>query len=300
MLSNLPLKIASLVLAGLLWFVIAGEKTAEIGLEIPVELRNVPQELALLGDPANRVEVRLRASPGLLQSLTPGDVHALLDLSGVRAGERILHLPPEAIQVPFGVEVVKVVPSMLTLHFEPLVERLVPVRPRVEGEPAPGFELAAVETQPPSIRVAGPESLVRAAKGATTEPVSVAGATAPVSAVAAAGIEDGQLRILGERHVRVTVQVRERYGERRMEGLAIEVRGAAGSVRPARVDLSLRGPEALLEELTPEGVRAFVDAARPDGNGMLDVSVELTGPFHVLEVVAVEPARVALRSGGGG
>jgi len=297
MLSNLPLKVASLVLASLLWFVIAGEKTAEIGLEIPVEFRNVPQELALVGDPANRVEVRLRASPGLLQSLSPGDVHALLDLSGVRAGERILHLAPESIQVPFGVDVVNVVPSMLTVHFEPLVERLVRVSPRIEGEPAAGFERAAVEVQPPVLRIAGPESRVAAAETVTTEPISIAGATAPVSAAVGAGLEDAQLRILGERRVRVTVEVRERHGERQMQGLPIEVRGGAGSVRPDQVDVSLRGPETLLEQLTAEGIRPFVDAGQPGENGMLEVSVELTGPFHVLEVVATEPDRVALGPG---
>jgi YbbR-like protein len=297
MLSNLPLKVASLVLASLLWFVIAGEKTAEIGLEIPVEFRNVPQELSLVGDPANRVEVRLRASPGLLQSLTPGDVHALLDLSGVRAGERILHLAPESIQVPFGVDVVNVVPSMLTLHFEPLMERLVPVKPRIEGEPAPGFESGSVDVQPPVLRIAGPESRVAAVDAVTTEPISVAGATAPISAAAGAGLEDAQLRILGERRVRVTVEVRERHGERQLQGLSIEVRGGAGSVRPALVDVSLRGPEALLEQLTAESIRPFVDTAQPGQDGMLEVAVELMGPFHVLEVVATEPNRVALRPG---
>ena len=42
LLENLPLKLVSLALAALLWFVIAGEKTLGVGLSVPVELQNFP------------------------------------------------------------------------------------------------------------------------------------------------------------------------------------------------------------------------------------------------------------------
>ena len=69
LLDNLPVKAASLALAVLLWFVIAGEKTSERGMLIAVELQNFPKDLELTGDPVNQVEVRLRASPSLIQQL---------------------------------------------------------------------------------------------------------------------------------------------------------------------------------------------------------------------------------------
>ena len=53
------------------WFVIAGEKSSEVGLSVPVELKNFPKDLELTGDAVNAVEVRLRASGGgrVLQQL---------------------------------------------------------------------------------------------------------------------------------------------------------------------------------------------------------------------------------------
>ena len=74
--ENLPLKIISLGLAVLLWYVIAGEKTSEMGVSVPVELQNFPRDLELTGEPVNEVEVRLRASPGIIQRLGPGDISA--------------------------------------------------------------------------------------------------------------------------------------------------------------------------------------------------------------------------------
>jgi len=40
--GDTALRLASLALAVGLWFVIAGKQTAERGVEVPVELRNVP------------------------------------------------------------------------------------------------------------------------------------------------------------------------------------------------------------------------------------------------------------------
>ena len=65
---------------------IAGQQTAERGVPVPVELRNVPRDLELTGDAVNAVDVRVRASPGLINSLEPGKVLATIDLAGARGG----------------------------------------------------------------------------------------------------------------------------------------------------------------------------------------------------------------------
>jgi YbbR domain-containing protein len=155
-LQNMTLKLVSLALATLLWFVIAGEKTSEMGLTVPVELKNFPKDLELTGDAVNAVEVRLRASPSIIQSLGPGDVSAHVDLTGVQEGEHIVNLTGDSIRIPFGVKVVRINPSTLTLNLERTVQKMVPVRPRLLGRPAPGHEVAEVTSAPPEVRVAGP------------------------------------------------------------------------------------------------------------------------------------------------
>ena len=48
----------------------------------------------LTGDLLDSVEVRLRASPGIIHRLGSGDVSAQIDLAGATEGERIVHLTP--------------------------------------------------------------------------------------------------------------------------------------------------------------------------------------------------------------
>ena len=84
--GDASLRLASLALAAGLWFVIAGKQTAERGVGVPVELRNVPRDLELTGDPVNAVDVRVRASPGLINSLEAGKLLATIDLAGAVEG----------------------------------------------------------------------------------------------------------------------------------------------------------------------------------------------------------------------
>jgi hypothetical protein len=298
MVDNLPLKVASLVLATLLWFVIAGEKTSELGLEVPVELRNFPPGLELLEEPPRSVEVRLRASPGLLQGLGDAAVHAAIDLSGVGEGERIMHLTPEAIQVPFGIDVVKITPARITLQFEQTKEIAVPVRPRVEGEPAAGFEIDGIVSQPDTLRVAGPASRVAEVEFAYTEALSVRGATRPITAELAVGLDDPLLRIVGGRRVRVTAGIREQQTEREFEGLEVRVEGEPARAHPARVKVRLKGPAAAMAELTPEHITVKVLSVARDDMGEVPLAVELADGYRELAVVACEPDRVRLVPGG--
>jgi len=207
--DNLGLKTLSLGLATFLWFVIAGETTSEVGLQVPLELQNFPREMELTGDAVNAVEVRLRASPGILHGLLPGDVSAHIDLRGAGEGERIVHLTAEAIRAPFGVKVVKISPAILTINLEQTLQKIVPVRPRLLGRPARGYEVGEITSEPAQVRIAGPKSRVEEIESAFTEPISLDGAHGPVTDLVSVGLEDPLLRLQGDPRVRVTALVKE-------------------------------------------------------------------------------------------
>jgi YbbR domain-containing protein len=294
-LDNLPLKLVSLVLAVLLWFVIAGEKTSEMGLSVPVELQNFPKDLELTGDPVDTVEVRLRASPGIIQRLTPGDVSAHIDLVDAHEGERIVHLTPDSVRVPFGVTVVKISPSIITLNLERTLQKTVPVRPRLLGRPAPGYEVAEVTTEPAEARITGPKSRVQEVESAYTEPVSVEGVEANVVDHVNIGLEDPLLRIQGNPRVRVTARIRGVEHTRAFPNLPVEVRRGAPGARAPRVTVVLAGPASVLEQVDGATIHAWVDAGQVDETGTAHVAVELPPGLTGVEVRETQPAEVALR-----
>jgi YbbR domain-containing protein len=293
--NNLALRMVSLALAFLLWLAIAAEKTSEMGVVVPLELQNVPPDLELTGDAVNSVEVRLRASPGIIQRLSPGEISAQLNLGGVAEGERIVHLTPEIIRVPFGVKVVKINPSILTLNFERMLQKVVPVRPRLVGRPARGFELAEIVSDPAEIRIAGPKSRVQEVESAYTEPVSVEGARANVVDSVTLGVEDPLLRIQGRTRVAVTARIREEHQRRSFVGLAVAVRGGPASVRPTAVTVVVEGPASAVARLTPDDVRPYVEGSGMPAAGRAPIAFELASGFAGVGVERSDPREVVVR-----
>ena len=204
---RLALMLVSVLLAAALWLLVAGEQTVERNMRIPLEFTNLPAHLELAGDAPETVDVRVRGASASLSSLTTGDLRAVLDLRQARAGRRLFHLQGSDVRAPLSVEIVQVQPSTVAMTFEPSETKIVPVSPRVEGEPAAGFRIGAISSQPATVVVAGPSTAIRRMTEAITEPVSVAGALGPVSEMATVGVADPAIRVQATQSVRVTVEV---------------------------------------------------------------------------------------------
>jgi hypothetical protein len=301
--GSIPVRLASVALAVGLWFVIAGKQTAERGLPVPVELRNVPRDLEITGDAVDAVDVRVRASPGLINSLDSGKVLATIDLAGAQEGERIVQMTPGMIQVPYGFRVVKITPSLLTLNLERTQRKSIPVRPRVIGRPAPGYEVAEVTSDPAEVQVAGPRSRVQEIESAFTEPVSVEGADQTATEMVNVGLEDPLLRLEGGSRVQVTATIQEVREIRRFEGLVLVARGRPARLVPSRVTVAVAGPASLVRALEPGDLLPHVSLPTTGAvPRRLPVAVEIAPGHTGLSVLETTPAEVTvqvLRPGSG-
>jgi YbbR domain-containing protein len=291
------LRVASLALAVVLWIAIAGGESVERGLTVPVELRNFPSDLEMTGDLVNSVDVRLRASPGLVESLDTSQVLVRIDLEGAEEGEQIIQLTPEDIEVPFGFRIVKITPSFLTFNLERALSKKVPVRVRIIGTPAPGYEVVDYVADPPEVTVAGPRSRVQEIESAFTEPVSVDGADVDLEKLVDVIPEDPLLHLEGgETEVRVVVSIRETRGRKVFEGLPVTVRGQPATLVPSAVRVEVSGPERVLDALSAADLRPYVNVPpEHDGVRPLPVAVEIASGYTGVNVVLTEPAEVKAR-----
>jgi YbbR domain-containing protein len=207
---NLGLKFLSTCIAAMLWLVVAGERVVERVLRAPVEFQNLPAGLELVGNLPDTVEVRLRGSSGALTRMAAGDLAAVLDLRTARPGRRLFHLTPSQVTVPYGINVVQVGPSTVTMEFETSGVRTVPVEPKVEGNPASGFEVTSVTSDPKTVEVAGPEGALKRLDAAVTEPVTINDESRSVREVVTIGVQDSSLRLVTPQTAVVTVTISPR------------------------------------------------------------------------------------------
>jgi YbbR domain-containing protein len=295
-LRNLWLKVLAVALAATLWLTVAGEQIVERSLRVPLEFRNIPAGLEIVGDPPVTVDVRVRGSSGVLSRLDPGEVVVVLDLRTARAGSRLFHLRHDEVQAPYGVEVSQVVPSTLSLELEKTNSRTVPVVPAVEGDPAPGFVVGQITADPSTVEIRGPESRLNEVPEATTEPVIVARATGPITDTVTIGVADPAVRLTQPQNATVTVAVVPAPVERVVSGVPVHLRnvtnGLRGSVTPATVRVTIRGGREALAAVGSDDIDAFVDlAGLGPGRYNLRVRVEPSSSFGV---VRIDPAMAAV------
>lgn len=288
-LRNFGLKIVSIFIAFLLWLIVAGEQPAERGLRIPLELQNLPPNMEVVDLPMEVVDVRVRGPSGALSRLAPGDLVAVLDLQSVKPGPRLFHLTPEQVRAPFGVEVAQVSPPTLALRFENSATRTVPIAPAIVGEVAPGYVVSKVTTEPATVEVIGPQSVVTQVSEALTEPVSVAGAVKPVRESVTVGAASPNVRLKTPQRAIVTVTVVPAPTEKALDRVPVRLRnitpGLTAQALPPVISVRVRGSEQALARLRSNSVTAFVDLS---GLGVgvyeLPVRVDSTTGFGVVEM----------------
>lgn len=292
--GHLGLKAVSVGLAIALWMVVAGESTVERGLRVPLELQQFPAGLELQGEPPALVDIRVRGTSGVLARMSPGEIVAVLDLHGARQGRRLFQLTPEHVRTPFGVEVTQITPASIALEFENTTTRKVRIAPAVEGDPAPGFIVGEIVAEPEEVEVTGPESAIAAATEALSEPVSVAGATAPVSEQVTVGMLNPSIRVKNPRTATVRVEIIPGPRERGFRDQPVRLRGLANALVaravPADVAVRVRGSREAVGRVEASNVVAFVDVAGL-GPGDYTLPVHVEAPAAA-GVVSIEPAMV--------
>jgi YbbR domain-containing protein len=208
--DNLSLKLASLVIALLMWYGVARDPVAEISLQIPVEFIRPPKELDYISDMIPQVQIRLRGPARLQRDLPRGNVRVVIDLKGAVPGEHTYDITPDEIKVPHGVEVMQVTPSRLRLLFDEHQTRQVAVKPRVVGTLPPGYRLESVTANPAMLTITGPARHVNAIEYALTDAVDATGVAGEASFETMAYLPDPLVHLSSSDPIHVVVITRKK------------------------------------------------------------------------------------------
>ena len=207
--DNLSLKLASLVIALLMWYGVARDPVAEISLQIPVEFIRPPKELDYISDMIPQAQIRLRGPARLLRDLPQGNVRVVIDLQGAVPGEHTYDITTDEIKVPHDVEIMQVTPSRLRLVFDEHQTRQVAVNPRVVGTLPPGYRLESVTANPAMLTITGPARHVSAVEYALTDAVDATGVAGQASFETMAYLPDPLVHLSGSDPIHVVVITRK-------------------------------------------------------------------------------------------
>lgn len=297
--ENFRLKAIALLLALLLWVgVNSVESELQIISNVPVELQNLPAELAIANEWQGVLEVRLRGSAQRLSDIRAGQIGPQIDLSDARAGENIIPLGAEDLRIPLGMEVESIMPRDITVVLEERVVAAIPISSVVEGEPAEGYEVAGKILDPSTAWVSGPRSRVDALDHVLTQMVNVAGRQDSLTQVVALRSADPFIDLTSDPEAELTIVIRERAINMQYDGVPVAVINSEFRVdiNPQEIGVVISGPPSTLENFTVENLVVEIDATGLDPRAD-DYLVEPRISFQPeelaesLSVIALTPQR---------
>jgi len=119
--TNLGLKAAALSLAGVIWamsFLASGTTIRTIN--VPIEFSNVPAGMEVTSQSADELEVQVRGSPWIMDSLSLGRLVGRFNLGNFQPGLHNLHFEAQSLDLPPGIAVDQVSPENVRIRVEVL------------------------------------------------------------------------------------------------------------------------------------------------------------------------------------
>lgn len=108
------IKLGALALTSIVWLLLAGQQNFEVKLKIPVELKNIPENMVVV-EPVNpEVQLTVRGLRKDASILNKSNVQAIIDLSQARYGNRIYRITRDQVVLPNDkLQVVNIEPSAM-------------------------------------------------------------------------------------------------------------------------------------------------------------------------------------------
>lgn len=162
---NLRTLLWSLLLALAVWLaaVTAADPDVVRPYPTPVKVEVIGQDpgLVINGSLPKQVVLTLRAPQSVWDQLAgrPDAVRAILDLSGLSAGEHKVD-----VQIQISVRPVRTIsssPSSAAVGLEPLISRTLPLQSSVSGQPSVGYQSGQLAVDPQQVVLSGPQSAVQ-------------------------------------------------------------------------------------------------------------------------------------------
>ncbi len=136
------------------------DQTSTLNNPVPVQIIGQSSNLVFSEVLPEEVDVTLRAPSSVWALIEddPGIVRAILDISGLSAGEHTLDLQIQVNARP--VQIVSVSPKTFTFNLEPLITKPMDVDLRILGEVAVGYQVGQTTLEPVQVVVSGAQSQV--------------------------------------------------------------------------------------------------------------------------------------------
>jgi YbbR domain-containing protein len=257
------LKLIAVIAAVLLWLFARLEREYTRELKLGLDMSLLPTEYMVVEQNVDSVNVEIRGKGRYLVRLREFDLGIVLPLSSMKEGRERLRIGPENVNLPEQIEVRSLSPYQIELLIEHRARRKVKIIVPLEGIPAEGYAISAVNYDN-TVDLYGTKEVVSAFNQLFSESLNVDGASESFSTSLVIQVPDTAGLITEPTHVRVKVKV-EPETTIVLVGVPVDIKGKPleGQVYLLNKEakLTLRGPASLLRGFGKNQVQVSISVA---------------------------------------
>jgi YbbR domain-containing protein len=279
-------------------------------------IRNVPvnvvtsEKTVNLDETIRYVDITVRGrSQKRLNLLSPSDFKIQLDV-GDNAYAPIKPVTfklirSASISKPFGINIVRINPEVIVLHFDRMSTKEVPILARFTGMTSEDYACGEVKLVPDKTEISGPESVINSISKVQTEPIFLDRRTT----------EDFDYIVkITEPHSKVSVappktlaqvEIYKKFDTRLFTGMPVYVLGVANSgktvkqITPSNVDITISGVKSTLEVMNGSELSAFIDISSIKEPGVSKLKAQCFIKLPNIKVNTVSPAEIEVETNTG-
>ncbi len=291
------LKFVSLVLAIILWHFVGGEDKIDKNVMVPIEIINLPRDLAISNQFKKEIEVTVSGPRSLILEMTNRAVTRQVDLSAATPGTMVIENDAKHIPVLRGITVQRVQPSSIILSLDKLIQKQFPVEARTTGRVAHGYYLKSLKTEPEVITIVGPHTTLSQVDHFVTKVINLEGIKQSMQLQVPLQLEPAIVELIGETSVTADLTLALETVTMNFDTLKVTagVDGQKREVQPDQVKVIANVPKLLLDKKVDLKTVLSAVAEKNDGEANLKVKIIPRADLELpIEIVSLVPDTVRL------
>jgi diadenylate cyclase len=173
--SNLRPKLITVFLVLVSWLIVTAKQGGILTVTAPIKFHNLPDNLVLIKNSPEEIDVQVKIFSKLIPAPKQLDIVADVDLTNIREGTNRVTLKNDDLQLPLGVVVSGISPSVVRVVAEKKVRKALQVRVTTKGRLPGGERLRKIKVDPSSVMAEGPEHVLSQIDSVATEEIDLAG-----------------------------------------------------------------------------------------------------------------------------
>lgn len=287
------LKVVSLIFAFVIWFYVLNKTHISIEKSIPIDI-NVPKGMSLLSSDTKEITYVLEGPRAFMRSLLDRDERITIDLDDYKPNKKNYYEVPiktTGMTLPFGVDILKIIPSKVMIKIEATDTKKVPLRTNFIGNVSGDYKLIDFQLTPDKVTIFGAKSTVSKINEVLVSPIDLSELSGNgeinlgVSGLASGiGVKNGTPIVF-------QYKIRPKRANMNLKEVAIRFLTSTKIIRVGsrKVSLDLLADEDVLDSSKIEVIADIPD----DSKGRVDVKLRVNLPDGV-ELLSIRPEKVTV------